>query len=430
MSNVFEPGGDRPVFRDVDVLVAGSGPAGFAAALSAADAGAKVLLVERYGYLGGMMTGAHVVAVLGMGDGSHEGAKVGGVLTDLRDRLAPLGGITRENKDGDYWLDPEMFKWQGVEMLREAGVEILTHAMVCDPILEDGVVRGAYLETKKGRVAVRAKVTVDGTADADLAFRAGCPCDDETHDVTLGFRLSGVDKAKVEAFGKENPEESKRIFAEAKTLNNGRLPGQGWYMKGVDVADPESLTEAENRFRRDCYASLFYLRENMPGYENARVAETLPQIGVRQGRRIKGGYTLTDEDIRASRHFEDGIARLGSYLLGYELYGVPYLHYDIPYRCLIPEGLEGLIVSGRCISGDYLATNTLRLIVPCFATGQAAGAAAALAVKHGVEPRNVDTAELRSLLSDQGVPLEWKGGTPEKPVSDEPPIMDGMGGSE
>ena len=165
MSQVFEPGGKRTVWADVEVLVAGSGPAGFAAALVAARMGARTLLVERYGYLGGMMTGAHVVAVLGMGDGSRTGPKAGGVLADLRERLEPLGGITKTNADGDYWLDPELFKWQGVEMLREAGAQVLGHALACDPILEDGAVRGVFLETKQGRLAVRAQVTVDATAD-------------------------------------------------------------------------------------------------------------------------------------------------------------------------------------------------------------------------------------------------------------------------
>jgi len=371
------------------------------------------------------MPAARVGGVPGGGAASHTGPKAGGVLADLRDRLEPLGGITRTNPDGDYWLDPELFKWQAVEMLQEAGVEILTHALVCDPLPEDGVVRGAFLETKQGRVAVRAKVTIDGTADGDLAFRAGCACDNETHDVTLGFRMSGVDSAKVEAFSKEHPEEAKAILDAAKALNNGRLPGQGWYMKGVDVTDPVALTEAENRFRRDCYAALFHLRQFMPGYENARVADTLPQIGVRQSRRVVGGYTLTDNDLRESHQFADGIARLGSYLLGYALYGVPGLHYDIPYRCLVPEGVDGLLISGRCISGDYLATNTLRLIVSCFATGQAAGAAAALAVRHGIEPRQVDTDELRAVLREQGVPLDWAPLPPTAAAKDAKPIMDG-----
>lgn len=424
MSEIVESGGRRQVLAEVDVLVAGSGPAGFAAALRAAQLGAKTLLVERFGYIGGMMTGAHVVAVLGMGDGSKTGPKAGGVLTELRDRLEPLGGISRTNADGDYWLDPELFKWQGVEMLREAGAGLLGHALVCDPIIENGAVRGAFLETKQGRVAVRAKVTIDATADADLAFRAGCACDNQTHDVTLGFRLAGVDSARLEAFSKENPEQAEKLLAEAKALNNGRLPGQGWYLKEVDVTDPVALTEAENRFRRDCYAALYFLRRNLPGYENARVADTLPQIGVRQSRRIRGGYTLTDTDLRESRHFHDGIARLGSYLLGYALYGVPGLHYDIPYRCLVPEGMEGLLVAGRCISGDYLATNTLRLIVPCFATGEAAGIAAALAVRHGSEPRQVEIGELRRVLSQHGVPLDWVSVPPSAEAKKATPFMD------
>lgn len=424
MSEMIESGGRRQVLAEVDVLVAGSGPAGFAAALRAAQLGAKTLLVERFGYIGGMMTGAHVVAVLGMGDGSKTGPKAGGVLAELRDRLEPLGGITKTNADGDYWLDPELFKWQGVEMLREAGADLLGHALVCDPVIENGAVRGAFLETKQGRVAVRAKVTIDATADADLAFRAGCACDNQTHDVTLGFRLAGVDSARLEAFSKENPEQAEKLLAEAKALNNGRLPGQGWYLKEVDVTDPAALTEAENRFRRDCYAALYFLRKNVPGYENARISETLPQIGVRQSRRIRGGYTLTDADLRESRHFPDGIARLGSYLLGYALYGVPGLHYDIPYRCLLPEGMEGLLVAGRCISGDYLATNTLRLIVPCFATGEAAGVAAALAVRHGSEPRQVEIGELRRVLSQHGVPLDWVAVPPSAEAKGATPFMD------
>ena len=136
------------------------------------------------------------------------------------------------------------------------------------------------------------------------------------------------------------------------------------------------------------------------------MAETLPQIGVRQSRRIRGGYTLTDEDLRQSRHFPDGIARLGSYLLGYALYGVPGLHYDIPYRCLVPEGMDGLLVAGRCVSGDYLAGNTLRLIVPCFATGQAAGAAAAMAARGNLPPRDLDTEALRDALRQQGARVD------------------------
>ncbi|MDH7568821.1 MAG: FAD-dependent oxidoreductase, partial [Armatimonadota bacterium] len=403
MREVCEAGGSRPVFAEVDVLVAGSGPAGFAAALAAAREGARVLLVERYGYLGGMMTGARVVAVLGMGDGTRAGAVAAGVAADVRARLEPLGGISHTTADGDYWLDPELFKWQAVEMLREVGASVLLHAMVCDPVMEENRVRGAFLETKRGRVAVRAAVTVDATADGDLAFRAGCQYDDETHDVTLGIRVAGVDKEKAAAFAQQHPDEAEAILNTAKSLNNGVLPGSGWFLKNVDVTDPAALTEAEIRFRRDAYASLMYLRQHMPGYEKAVVAETHPQIGVRQSRRIRGEYTLTDADLRASRQFPDGVARLGSFLQGYDLYTVRGLRYDIPYGCLVPQGRDGLLTAGRCISADYLAANTLRLIVPCFATGQAAGVAAALAAREDVEPRALNRETLRAALRRQGV---------------------------
>ena len=401
---IEEPASKRPVSHDVDVLVAGSGPAGFAAALAAAREGASTLLVERYGYLGGMMTGSLVVAVLGVGDGRGN-IKARGVTGDLRRRLEQHGGAKGMNRDGDYRIDAEVFKWQAAEMLREAGADILLHTLACDPVMEDRRVTGVFTESKNGRQAVRAKVVVDASADADIAFRAGCTCEDETHDVSLIVKVTGVDDAEVERFRKDDPGRFRAVIGEAERRNGGAMPGRTRLLKGISVSDAESLTDAETRLRGDCFGALAYLRDNLPGYENARVAQTLPQIGVRLGRRVRGQRSLTDQEIRESRHFDDGIARLGAYLLGYELYGVPELDYDVPYRCLVPAQTDGLLVAGRCVSCDYLAGNTLRLIVPCFATGQAAGAAAALAARYGVQPCDVPVPELRSALLAQGVNL-------------------------
>jgi len=392
------------VVRDVDVLVAGSGPAGFAAALCAARQGAKTLLVERYGYLGGMMTGSLVTWVMGVADGEGN-VKAKGVTAELRERLEKFDGVKTTSQHGDYMIDAEMFKWQGMEMLHEAGAEVLLHTFACDPIVEDDKVAGVFVENKNGRQAFRAKVVIDATADADIAFRAGCPCDSETHDVSLRIKVEGVDKEKVAAFEKAEPDRYAAAMAEAKSRNGGTLVGAVRHLKGIDVGDAQALTEAEILLRRDSFEALNYLKQNLPGYEDARIAESLHQLGVRLGRRIRGEYTLTDADIRASRHFDDGIVRLGAYLLGYELYGVPGLDYDIPYRCLVPESMDGLLVAGRCVSSDYVGGNTLRLIVPCFATGQAAGVAGAIAAQEGVEPRQVSVKKLRAALSAQGVGL-------------------------
>lgn len=400
-----EPSRPRPVVKDVDVLVAGSGPAGFAAALCAAREGAKTLLVERYGYLGGMMTGSLVTWVLGVADGEGN-VKAKGITQELRERLEQHDGVTATNQHGGYNIDAEVFKWQAVEMLHEAGAQVLLHTLVCDPLMNADRVAGVFVESKTGREAIRAKAVIDCTADADVAMRAGCACDDQTHDVTLRVMLQGVDKAKVAAFEKAEPGRYAAAVEEAKGLNAGNLLGVGaLHMKDVDVGSAAALTDAEVTTRRDAFRSLAYLKEHMPGYENARISETLHQIGVRLGRRIEGEYVVTHDDVVSSRHFDDGIARLGAYLLGYALYGVPGLDYDIPYRCLVPKAIDGLLVAGRCISCDYEAGNSLRLIVPCFATGQAAGVAAALAVEAGVPLRTVDVPKLRERLLAQGVHL-------------------------
>jgi len=412
---IEEPPRRTPVIAEVDVLVAGGGPAGIAAALAAAREGARTMLVERYGYLGGMITGAHVVAILGVGDGNRPLAK--GITEEIRQRLARLGGVhgvvdsedeeTAEfRRSGDYRVDAELFKWQAVEMLLEAGVRLRLHTLACDPILQEGRVIGITVESKSGREAILAAVTIDASADADLAARAGVPYDNEPHEVTLGMTVTGVDSARVEAFRREQPAAYEAIIAEAKRLNGGVMPGAGRRVAGLDIAHAEDLTRAEILFRREAFAALLYLREHLPGWEAARIAATYPQLGVRQGRRIHGEYCLTDEDLRNSRHFEDGIARLGVYFPDWgPTYRIRGLNYDIPYRCLVPQGVDGLLVAGRSVSSDYRACNTLRLIVPCLCTGQAAGVAAGLAVELGCAPRAVPSGLLRQALQKQGVYL-------------------------
>ena len=401
---IEEPARQIPVIETVDVLVAGSGPAGIAAALAAAREGARTTLVERYGYLGGMITGAYVVAIIGCGDG--RAPVVRGVTEEIRRRLEKLDAVKPINKSGDYRVDAETFKWQAVEMLTEAGVNIRLHTLACAPIIEADRVAGIFVESKSGRQAIRATVTVDATADADLTYRAGCACDDEPHEVTLGIRIAGVDRERVDAFAKESPERYQAVIDEAMRRNGGVMPGRGRLLKGINVADTEDLTRAEILFRKECFDALMYLKENLPGYEAARVTETFPQIGVRQGRRIRGEYILQNDDLKSSRKFENGIGRMGVYFPEWgPNYAIEGLDYDVPYGCLVPEKTDGLLVGGRCVSSDYTACNTMRLIVPCFVTGQAAGCAAAIAVQDACAPRHISVGKLRRSLLNQDVHL-------------------------
>ena len=394
-----------PVAAEVDVLVAGGGPAGIAAALAAARQGARTLLVERYGYLGGMITGSYVVAVIGAGDG--RGQKARGIVDEIRDRLSDLDGIAWSRDTGDYCVDAEMFKWQAIEMLLEAGVHVRLHTLACEALLDGSTVTGVLTESKSGREAFRAQVTVDATADADLACRAGCRCENETHEITLGFVIDGVDRERVDDFRRRSPAEYEAIAVEAAEMNGGSLPGKSRLLKGVDVTDAQALSRAEIRLRREGFRALVHLRQHMPGYENARVSLTWPQLGVRLSRRIQGGYVLIDDDLRSSRHFADGIARLGVYFPDWgPTYAIQGLDYDLPYRALVPETVDGLLVAGRCISCDAVTGNTMRLLVPCLVSGQAAGVAAALAVQAHCTPRHVPVEQLRAELRAQGA---WLG---------------------
>jgi ribulose 1,5-bisphosphate synthetase/thiazole synthase len=402
-NHVLEQAHRVPVATEVDVLVAGGGPAGIAAAFEAATQGARTMIVERYGYLGGMITGANVVVIIGVGDGNRPIAR--GFTQEVRERMSKCTPIT-PNRNGDYVVDREAFKWQAAEMLIEAGAEILLHSWISDPIVESDRIVGAYVETKIGRRAILASVVIDATADADLVFRAGGQCVDESHDVSLGITIEGVDATRAERFSAESPEECRRIMSAAAGLNGGVELGKTRYLKGVAVADPFSLTKAEIGLRNQYFTTLEYLKEHMPGYEAARIASTWDQIGVRQGRRIVGKHTFTEDDLTSSRHFDDGIARLGVYMKEYrDNYCIKGLNYDIPYRSLLPKSLEGVVTAGRCISCDYESCNSLRLLVPCFATGQAAGAAAALSADARVLPSQLDTSTLRKLLRQRDVYL-------------------------
>lgn len=405
METIIEPQRKIPVRGKYDVVVAGGGPAGITAAVSAAREGARTLLVERYGYLGGMMTGSYVTAVLGMGDGERQ--IIRGIAQEIYDRLDSLkiNACRLLGKSGDYDTDAEIFKWFSVKMLEESGAEILLHSLTCSVIKENNLVRGIITESKSGREAILAKVVIDATADGDVARFAGIPYELSKYDVTLAMSVTGIDKEKVDKVHKENPDQFASLIEKAKELGKGVLPGQYRYIKGFDVTNVNDLTEVEIEARKTAIESLMFLKKNVPGYENAQLSMTAPQLGVRESRRIKGEYALSEEDILKSRKFPDSISRCGAHMVGYETCGTKGLEYDIPYRCIVPVKIDGLFVAGRCISCTHEVLNTMRLIAPCFATGQAAGIAAAIAVKDNVQPRKMNIEKLQKILKERGANL-------------------------
>ncbi|HEY6327060.1 MAG TPA: FAD-dependent oxidoreductase [Candidatus Cybelea sp.] len=442
----------------MDVLVVGGGNAGCAAALAAARHGARTLLVERYGFLGGTATAAMVGPWMTFHSGNER--IVGGIAQEMVDRLMRKGASPGHLPDSSDYVatitpfDPEVHKALLFEMMREAGVSLLLHAYFLSALVEDRRVVGATFATIGGQREHRASVVVDATADALVADSAGVPTQqgDERGRVqpaTLIFRVSHVDMAELAAYLREHPEEirssldAQQITAPALTAVAGlyslwkRAREEGLVdvprelvsffispypdevtvnmtrVVDVDPLDPDDLTRAEVESRLQAMQLLDFFRSRVPGFQNARIAATGTQTGIRESRRIVGRYTLTRDDVLQGRKFEDAVARSaypidlhnpsGSGTATHRL--APGESYEIPYRCLLPVNREQLLVAGRCISTTHEALASTRLTPTVMTLGQAAGTAAALACERATFVGNLDGRELRARLIDDGVPL-------------------------
>jgi hypothetical protein len=417
-----------PVRVDSDVLVIGGGPAGVGAALAAARSGAKVLLLERYNLLGGMWTA-------GLVNPFFEADRNGWLIAELIGRLKEAGAWTRWLFA--YTFDPERMKVELETMMLEAGVEVLYGVLGVDAIVQEGQVLGAVVESKAGREACLARVTIDCTGDGDIAARAGAPfelgrpSDGLVQPMTLMFELEGLSPDFVLERATDLYDAMVRATEEAGLdyeLPVGRVGYAPWvitlpdprraavqltHVYRLNPLCPVDLTRGIIDGRRQALAAAEVLK-HVPGLEGARLGQTAGQIGIRESRRICGEYTLTLEDLVTGRRFEDAIAACG---FGVDIHepapgsGVPSGHgarmqpYEIPYRCLLPQELTGLLVAGRCLSGTHEAHASYRVTGTCMATGQAAGLAAALAVSEGMLPHELAGARVRAGLQERGVRL-------------------------
>jgi hypothetical protein len=432
---IVEPERRTPVAARVDVLVAGAGPAGFAAAVSAARQGAKVLLVEQSGAVGGVATNGLM---------SHwTGRTEGGMYEEILRRSAPLisavAAPSNEHIRPRQIIDHEGLKTLMLEMLSEAGVRLRLYTFASAPLMEGDRVRGCFVESKAGREVISARITVDATGDGDVAARAGAAyivgreTDQRMQPASLMLKVGGVDTSRVSyVCGFEDdwqvPAGSIQALAKARLpapaghvlIYPGSQPGSVVLnmtnATGIDGTDPESMTAGELTCRRQIGPILEFLREVAPGFERCYLIAASASLGVRETRHFRGMKTITERDIADARVFEDWVVARAHFNFdvhnitgsGLDVSGAQrgftqQKGYTIPYGCLVPERIDGLLFAGRNISGTHLAHSNYRVMPICANIGQAAGVAAAICAARNIEPRTLDPATVQAVLRASGI---------------------------
>jgi hypothetical protein len=439
MKTVTEPARNIPLYGEYEVAVLGGGPAGIAAAVAAARAGKRTLLIERYGFLGGMGTAAGVTNFCGLHANVHGEMHrvVQGIASDLLARIDHLGGLNAPHlilgKIFAQAYDTAAYKIAADDLLAAHKVDILFHALGAGVVMQDDARIGALMvETKAGRQAVCADIFIDCSGDGDLAAWAGARFEigDNAGSMlypSMMFRLNGIDPDKAGDAWRTIPQ----LMEKAAAAGTHRFPRKGaivrpqksgieWRVNFTQLArddgsainglEPDDLTRGEIDGRRQAVNAFQFLR-TVPGFEKSYIVDLPPQLGIRETRRVVGGYMLSGADVLGCASFEDTIGVNGwpmeSHVAGDVVFTFPPIpesrgFNELPYRMLTPEGLDNLLVAGRCASMTHDGQSAARVSGACFAMGEAAGTAAALALDGNAMPRDIAVEKLQQMLKQQG----------------------------
>ncbi|CAF1173381.1 unnamed protein product [Adineta steineri] len=451
LSYYDEPAKSIPVFEECDVLVVGGGPSGISAALAAKRAGADTILLEKFGCFGGVIT---TVGMETIGWYRYEGTieSQGGIGIEMEKIAEKMGGTIKWPYNDSQCLDADYFKIVADHLITEAGVRPILHSVAVEVLQENNQIIGVITESKSGRLVIRAKRIIDCTGDADIAHLAGCSYHKTPKDEMLGvstiFSCSNVDKQRFLKYTEENPatyadwggfwtqetsgkenqlrtpylDKEFRKAAELGIIPKTSSIGGSWsslsdageatnlnlvYMTNYDCTNVRDLTKAEMEGRRETLNAILALKHIVPGFEKVKLRNFGMTLGCRDSRKIMGRYNLTEYDVKNQAKFDDSIGIFPEFIDGYNIIILPTTgrYFEVPYGCLLPLEIDNLLVAGRCVAGDKISHAAMRNMAACTVTGQGAGVAAAISIKHNVTTSQVDINFVQAELIRQGVRL-------------------------